>query len=93
MNLGSMQMSGVLFIADPPGDSFIEVKLEVLGILQAEVVAHVGEPAIVAITLPEGLFSVTFTFDVPTSSFICQARPNNSKTEAEWHLLTALTPA
>lgn len=67
--------------------------MDVLGVLQVEIVAHVGEPVMVAVNFPEGLVSVTISFDVPTSSFLCQVQPKDAETEAEWHVLAALGPA
>jgi hypothetical protein len=90
MNLGPIQVIGLLFLADPAEDSFIEAKVNVLGLLQVEIMEHVGEKMSVEVAMPEGPVSVTFSFDVPTSSFLCQVQPKDTETEAEWHVLAAL---
>jgi hypothetical protein len=93
MNFGPIQVTGLLFVAVPDEDSFIEARVDVLGVLQVEIMARVGQPLTVEVTIPEGLVSLSFTFDVPTSSFLCKAQPKTSSTEAEWHLLAALRPS
>jgi hypothetical protein len=93
MSLGPIQLNGLLFVAIPDEDSFIEARVNVLGILQVEIMARVGQPLTVEVTIPEGLVSLSFTFDVPTSSFLCKAQPQHSEIETEWHVLAALRPS
>jgi len=92
MNLGPLQVDGFLFVADPPEASFIDAKASVLGIVQVEFRAYVDEPITVTITLPEGPGTLTISFHVPTSLFLCQVQPDGAETEAEWHVLASLKP-
>jgi hypothetical protein len=91
MNRVPVQVAGLLFVADPSEDSLIEAHVNVLGILQVEIEAHVGEPMTVEITIPEGLASLTITFEMPSNSFLCKMRRQDAETEAKWHVLATLS--
>lgn len=88
VTLGPVQMTGFLFVACPPEDSLIEGRINVLGIFQVAIVARVGEPVSVAITIPEGPASVIITFELPTNSFLWQVQPNAEL--GDWHVLASL---
>jgi hypothetical protein len=91
INLGPMQMEGILFVADPPEDSYIEAQINVPGFLQVDIEAHVGEPMVVDIIITEGPATLTITFDIPANSFLCQVQRQDTETEAKWHVLATLS--
>ena len=91
MNLGPIQVSGELFLADPPEDSFIDVRMAVMGIFQVQILSHVGGTSTVAVTLPDGPGTFTISYSVPTGSFLCQVQPKDTREEAKWHVLATVS--
>ena len=88
--IGPTAVTGLLFLADPPEDSFISGQVEVLGIVQFNIIARIDRPLTVEVRLPEALAMLTITFDLPSSAFLCQLQPKNPETEAKWHVLAAI---
>ena len=91
LTIGPMRMEGELFVTDPPEDIYVRAQITVLGVFQMNIEAHVGEPAIVNIIIPEGIATLTITFEIPTNSFLCKMQQQDAETEAKWHLLATLS--
>jgi hypothetical protein len=93
LTIGPMKVTGLLFLADPPEDSFIRAQVEVLGIIQMDIMARVDQPMAVEVRIPEGPAMLTITYDFPSSAFLCQLQTNNAETEVNWHVLAAIKPS
>jgi hypothetical protein len=84
-------VTGLLFVAAPPVETFIEGEIEVFGILQESFRMVITEQMMsVDFTIHEAFYTLSMHFDVPSSSFLCQLQPKDAETEEEWHVLATL---
>jgi hypothetical protein len=93
LNLGPVHVTGWLFVAAPPMESFVEGELAVLGIVQKAFRLVITEKTVsIDLTIHEAFFTLSMHFDIPTGSFLCQLQPKDAEKQAQWHVL-ATVPA
>ena len=93
MNIGPVHVTGLLFVATPPEETFVEGEIEVLGLIQETFRMVITEEMMsVDLNIHEAFYTLSMHFDIPSSSFLCQLQPKDAETEEEWHVLLSLAP-
>lgn len=86
-NIGPVHVTGLMFVAAPPVETFAEGEIEVLGLIQEAFRMVITEQMMsVDLTIHEAFYTLSMHFDIPSSSFLCQLQPKNAETEEKWHV-------
>jgi hypothetical protein len=91
MSIGPVHVTGLLFVATPPEETFVEGEIEVLGLIQETFrMVTTEEMMSVDLTIHEAFYTFSMHFDIPSGSFLCQLQLKDAETEEEWHVLATL---
>jgi hypothetical protein len=93
MNIGPVHVTGLLFVAVPPVETFVEGEIEVLGLIQEAFRMVITERMMsVDLTIHLEVYTFSMHFDIPSSAFLCQLQPKEAEKQEQWHIL-ATVPA
>jgi hypothetical protein len=86
-DIGPVTATGVLYLTDPPDDSFAQGSVSVEGVVQTTFMVRVdGDP--ISISIPILALTLTIKFDIPTYAFVARVEEfkpkENSGIASNW---------